>query len=345
MLNAKIINKNNLISNLNFCEGVGKNIIAMVKADAYGHGLKQIVNSIKERVSFWGVANIREALNLKRLLNDRHKILVVGKSNSFHCLIKNNIHFAIDDLSEIKKISNICKKLKKKAYIHIAVNTGMNRIGVKSLLCFCNMLDYINKQKNIVLCGVFTHCYNADETKTHFYSQMKLFSYYVKLINNKNVLIHIGGSFCLNHKIPKFVDMVRVGMFLYGYGNKTLKPVMTIQSKIVKLSFCKKGEFVGYGNTMLKKDSLIATIPIGYADGVPRRLSDRAYVNINGKKCKIVGNICMDMMMVDVTNISVRLNDKVEIYNSANYFAQITDTSPYEILTNFRKCRCYTKYN
>lgn len=340
--NVKLINKSALLNNLNFCQNKCNNIMAIVKANAYGHGLKQVVKAIENKVNFWGVSNEKEALKLKKILSVQSNILVVAKCNGYSVLIKNNIHITIDNLQELTKLATICKKLNKCAYAHIAINTGMNRIGVKTLNYFKKMLQFIKNNTQIVLAGIFTHCYNADQNNRHFHIQMQKFAKFVEMVDYTKILVHIGGSFCLNHKLPVFVNMVRCGFFLYGYGNKQLKPVMQVMSKIIKIVNCKKGEYVGYGKTRLKKDKVIAVVPIGYADGIGRKLSNKVYVEINGIKCKSVGKICMDCMLVDITNARAKLGDNVNVYTNADYFAKLTRTSPYEILTNFNNSRCKT---
>ena len=134
---------------------------------------------------------------------------------------------------------------------------------------------------------------------------------------------------CLTKKIPNFVNMVRVGLFLYGYGSSNLKPVMSITSKIIKIIKCKKGESVGYGTTVLTKKGVVCIVPIGYADGMPLALSNTLKVKINNQKCKIIGRICMDMFMVDITNKKVKLFDSIVVFNNADYYAKLCKTSTY----------------
>lgn len=341
MNNIKIINKNNLLHNLEIINKYNKNVCVMVKADAYGHNLKTVVNILKNKVQWFGVANIQEALQVKKI-DKNNKVLIVGKSANYYNIIKNGISFTIDSIKEINNIIIICQKHNLKANIHIAINSGMNRLGVKGLNEFKSMLNVINQNSDIInLEGVFTHCFDADCKNNHFYEQMQCFYKYVKLVKDKNILIHIGGSFVLKHKIPDFVNMVRVGYFLYGYGKSGLKPVMKVESKIIKIIYAKAGEYVGYGNkTKLINDTKIAVVPIGYADGLPRTISNKKYlVHINLQRAYVLGNICMDMCMLDVTNINCKVGDKVVCFNNANKLAKIASTSPYEILTNFQKLR------
>lgn len=338
MANCKVIYKKRLINNINHLSSFGKKIMAMVKADAYGHNMYAIVKVLKGKVKNYGVANYKEALKLKHILNDNSLILVVGKTSYFLPLIKNNIHITIDSISELKTINNICKKHNIFANVHIAINTGMNRIGVKSIKQFKTLINYIKTTKYIRLKGIFTHAFDADENNTHLFKQIKKLKKYLKFVNF-NILIHIGGSYCLNYNLPNFINMVRVGFFMYGYGNKNLKPIMQITSTISKITKCKRGEYVGYGKTKLKENKKIALVGIGYSDGLPRNLSNIGYVKIKNQKCKIIGKICMDMFMVDVTYLNIKVGDKVDIMINANILAKQINTSPYEILTNFSKFR------
>lgn len=338
MKNKKIINYNNLLFNLKKCQNNFPNICAMVKANAYGHNDINIVNFLQNHINYFGVANEQEALKLRKKFANIN-IIVVGKSNKYKSLIKNKIQFTIDSEQEIDEIKKICHKTTQIAYIHIAINTGMNRIGVKSVKEFKNILEKIEQDKKLKLCGVFTHTFDSESSSGHFYEQMQNFYQYVKIINNPEILIHIGGSYVLNHKIPTFINMVRVGYYLYGYGKKSLRPVMKISTKIIKIIDCKKSEYVGYGKNKLKTSSKIAILPIGYADGLNRRLSNKYYVLIKNKKCKIIGNICMDMCMIDISNINCKIGDEVCVLDNAQEMAKIVETLPYEILTSFNQLR------
>jgi len=337
MQNYKIINKNNLINNVNICQKYCKNICVMLKAEGYGHGINNILNLLKNNIKYFGVANKEEALKVRKFCKTC-KIIVVGKTNSYVELIK-NISITIDCLDELITILNVCKKLNMPANVHVAVNTGMNRIGVKTLLEFKDILKFIDENNFIILEGVFTHCFDADKLQSNFYNQMHKFYCFVKELKDKKILIHIGGSFVLKHKIPNFVNMVRIGFFIYGYGMAKLKPVMSIQSKIIKIINAKKGEYIGYGTHKLKSDAIIATIPIGYADGLTRQASNKYFVEIKHQKCPIIGSICMDMCMVDISKIACKVGDRVNVFNNALCLAKCIKTSPYEILTNFQKLR------
>ncbi len=339
MKNKKILNADYLLKNYNWCKSKCTNIMVMAKADAYGHGYKAIVGLLKNTCKYFGVANEIEALKLKRILTFKHIVLVVGKSNNYAKLIKHGIHITVDNLFEIKRIETVCEKVKICANIHVAINTGMNRIGVKTLGEFKQILSYIYESQYINLKGVFTHLYNADCKQNDVEVQLDKFSEFIKLVYRKKILIHVGGSYAILHKLPCYVNMLRCGLFVYGYGNKCIKPVMSIESKIIKVTNCKKMEKVGYGNFILNKDAKVALVPMGYADGVPRCINKNGYVIVNGKKCKILGNICMDMFMIDVTNANASVGNKVVVLNNANTFGKYAKMSPYEVLTNFSRAR------
>lgn len=339
MKNKKILNADGLIRNYNWCKSKCAKIMVMAKADAYGHGYKAIVNALKNACKYFGVANEIEALKLKRILTPNHIVLIVGKSNNYEKLIKKGIHITVDNLLEIKRIDAVCKKINTCANIHVAINTGMNRIGVKTLGNFKQILSYLYESRYINIKGIFTHLYNADCKQNDVKIQLDKFSEFIKLVNRKKILIHVGGSYALLHKLPCYVNMVRCGLFVYGYGHKCLKPVMSIESKIIKVTNCKKMDKVGYGNFILNNDTKVALVPMGYADGVPRCVSKNGYVIVNGKKCKILGNICMDMFMIDVTNVDASVGNKVVVLNNAIAFGKYAKMSPYEVLTNFSKAR------
>ena len=341
MVSYKEINKNNLVNNYEYCASKDKKIMCILKANAYGHGLKEVSQILKDRCNWFGVASVGEAIQLKEYIGDSANILVLSKSDKFNLLIKKDIHITVDTLSELKTISEQVSKMGKTAKVHIAINSGMNRIGVSDLDSFIDMLAFIKQSENINLCGVFTHMYDEDQESNHYQSQIKTFKKFVGLVDS-DVLVHIGGSFCLKHKIPDFVNMVRVGYFLYGYGDIHLKPVMQVKSRVVKILDVKQGENVGYGLNTLKQDKKIAIVPLGYADGILRRISNKGNVLISSKKCKIIAKVCMDCIMVDVTKIDVTENAEVTVMYDAEKFAKWANTSAYEVLTSFNGFRAST---
>lgn len=368
----KIILKNKLLNNVEVIKSKLPNcckLCAMVKANAYGHGLKEIVEILKNEVDFFGVANLNEALQVKEIA-DFANILIVGRTSNLLDAIKNEISFAIiskeqfeeliDFLHNYAKLYN--EDLSHKVKIHIKINCGMNRFGLNKLSEF----KYIYRQalkNNLCVEGVFTH-FPCIENKLIYEKQKMFFNMFLKEIpNNQNPIIHIGGSgVILKQKNKKQIynlpnvdldfNMVRVGILLYGYGDDNtingIKSVMKIESKIVSIIDVKKGEYVGYGsNFKVKNDMKIAVVPVGYADGLPRAFNADGYLKViyenNGKKishnCKITGNICMDLTMIDVSAINAKVGDRVIVLSDADVMARKLKTISYEILTNFSKLR------
>ena len=368
----KIILKNKLLNNVEVIKSKLPNdckLCAMVKANAYGHGLKEIVEILKNEVDFFGVANLNEALQVKEIA-DFANILIVGRTSNLLDTIKNEISFAIiskeqfeeliDFLHNYAKLYN--EDLSHKVKIHIKINCGMNRFGLNKLSEF----KYIYRQalkNNLCVEGVFTH-FPCIENKLIYEKQKMFFNMFLKEIpNNQNPIIHIGGSgVILKQKNKKQINnlpnvdldfnMVRVGILLYGYGDDNtingIKPVMKIESKIVSIIDVKKGEYVGYGlNFKVKNDMKIAVVPVGYADGLPRAFNADGCLKViyenNGKKishnCQITGNICMDLTMIDVSAINAKVGDRVIVLSDADVMARKLKTISYEILTNFSKLR------
>lgn len=368
----KIVSKTKLLHNVDLIKSALRpncRLCAMVKANAYGHGLRNVVEILKDDVDFFGVANLTEALEVKKISNQKD-VLIVGRTSDFEKTIKNEISFAIVSKEQFDKLleylHNYAKfnneSLYEKTKIHIKINCGMNRFGINKLSEFL----YIYKQStkfNIKVEGVFTH-FPCVENVAIFEKQKLFFNRFLKEIpNNQNPIIHIGGSgviFEPNSKksvyqLPNyFVDynMVRVGILLYGYGDKgklkNLKHAMKIVSKVVNILNVKKGEYVGYGtNFKAKSDMKIAVVPVGYADGLSRAYGEVGYLKVVIKKdnkktkikCPIVGKICMDLTMIDITNVDVQIGDEVIVLDDADMMARKLKTISYEILTNFSKIR------
>lgn len=310
------------------------NICAMVKANAYGVGVEKVCKALANRVRFFGVANINEALEI-RFFDKTTKILVVGLSDDFETALENNIDITVDSVDCLEKIRAFlnAKKPQKKLRVHIKINTGMNRLGVKKKTEFLQMLRIIQKTPKIALIGVFTHFSTIQNDKKFLQKQGRIFEAFLKVIPPIfNPIIHIGGGAILKKldvkNRPKI--MVRVGLELY-------KNVFEIYANIIKIHDIKKGERVGYANGFIAKENRkIAVVPLGYADGINRRLANAGMVEILEQKCKIVGNVCMDMFFVDITNTTAKVGDNVKVFWSADKWAKICDTSPYEILTNLR---------
>ena len=360
--NSKQINIKNLKYNFNYIKNKinNKKICVMVKANAYGHGLTEIVQNLKD-ADFFGVANFDEALAIRKTNKDV-KILIVGKTKNFENCAKNNVSISISSLEELKFL---IKNLNNYANIniHLKVNCGMNRYGFSSLLQFKKAYKLaVNCGINVE--GVFTHFSCIGEDKEQYEIQKLKFLKFLECIpKNQNPIIHVGGSGVVfenngkcKYNLPSYqipFDMVRVGIVIYGYPPfKTahkLKKVMKIQSQIVQINQVKKGEYLGYGlGFKTKKDMQVAVLPLGYADGIMRNLTGKIKVKYlkkeNGKTkiyfCKVLGKICMDCTFIDISSVpNARVGDKIVVMDNADVFAKAAGTISYEILTNFSKMR------
>ncbi len=340
-----VINRKSLLKNFEVVKKYCPNIIAMVKADAYGHGVKNVCNALFGKVKYFGVACLYEALQIRKF-DKNTKILIVGFCENYLTAIKNNISFTIENIEDFENLLKIIKKnkfylekYKKIANIHLKINTGMNRLGFKREEDFENLIKlYLrNELKNFInIEGVFTHFASKKTIKF----QLNTFKNYINLIPSAiNPIIHIGGSigkieanFCKN-------IYLRVGIDLYTNPYN----VMSIESVVLKIQEVKNGDVVGYDfGYKAEKNEKIAIIPLGYADGINRKTSG-SYIQINSKSYRIVGNICMDMFFVLVDD-SVKRFDKV-IINFKNWDKKCK-TINYEILTsiNHRRLKDVCKY-
>lgn len=318
-----------------------KKICAMVKANAYGLGIEKICKILECKVEFFGVANINEALEVRKICPNT-KVLIVGKTTNFSLCAKNKISVTIDGKDQLEKlVSQINQNnIKDCINIHIKINSGMNRLGIKSENEFKETVKICEKNK-INIEGVSTHFSTADCDTQFFQKQKKKFEKFLDLIPKRfSPIVHVGGSAVVLQK-PFEYDMLRVGIGLYGFLNGTkVRSVVKVRSKIIKIVEVEKGERVGYSNGFIaSKKTKIAVLPIGYADGVSRNLSGRIKVLVNGKKCLSVGKICMDMMFVDVSGEKVFEGQEVFVLFDVKKWAQILSTIPYEILTSLSLVR------
>lgn len=347
----KIVNINNLIHNCMVFKEKCKNakLCAVVKANAYGIGDEIVVNAVKSYVDFFAVANKDEALRVRNFTSK--PILILGEinTNEIEECIKNHISISISDNKKLKQISNIANKINIKAIIHFKINTGMNRLGFKDINQFKKAYNNFFDDKNLIYEGIFSHIYDADDSNST-YNQKAIFDSFISSVNCKNLIKHLASTKATLLYQDMNYDMCRIGIGLYNYSKNNiydLRPVLQIKTKIINIINIKKGESVGYGQGFMSdRNRKIAVLPIGYADGYNRLLSNKAKVLVNNQYANLVGNICMDMCFIDITNIKCKINDEVAILGksgdkeiNALELASIIDTIDYEILTNFNNLR------
>ena len=337
MFSKIFLNSKNLINNINVLEeDAQKPLCVMVKANAYGHGSKEIVSILKDRVNFFGVSCLNEALEIRDYT--KGEIIVFGKCDDYEKCIKNDISFILMSYNHAKEMVSLSKKLRKKAKMHLCVNTGMNRYGVKDKKEFGKIIDLFEKNK-MELAGLYTHFSSLTSDKEYTLSQEEKFKEYCSLLPKRwKTICHVGGGKSIYSNLN--ADMYRVGIAVYGYGEPRLKPVLSLESEVVDIQKVNKGEHIGYlcGYTA-KENMTVATIPLGYGDGLPRKLSNKLKVKIRGEERLNCGNVCMDAFMIDVTNIKCKIGDKVTLLENALDWAPIIESTEYEVLTNLSKFR------
>ena len=308
----------------------GTQIIAVIKADAYGHGAVTVGKFLETFSYIWGfaTATAEEALEL-RDAGIQKPILVLGYvfEEHYEKLIEKEVRMPVFDLETAEKIASYAEQIHKKAKIHIALDTGMNRIGFKDTQKSAAVICKISQMAYLQIEGMFTHFARADETdKIYADRQFRRYMDFHRQLQDWGVSIpvcHCSNSAGIIDMPYANLDVVRAGITIYGIypsdevqkEKVPLKPVMSWKSGIAFVKEVEAGEQISYGGTFVTpKKMKIATIPTGYADGYPRMLSGKASVLIHGKRAQILGRVCMDQFMVDVTEIpDVSRGDEVTL--------------------------------
>ena len=367
--------------NQNFCTIRNKTnpcakIMSVIKADAYGHGALPIANELVEAGTDWfAVSNLDEALQLRRG-GIELPILILGYTPFEHAktLALNNISQAVFNFEYGSQLAKYATESGVQVNVHIKIDTGMSRIGFAYQDNVLNTesldeIEELNNLQGLYFEGIFTHFARADEPENgevFTRLQFDLFLDAISRLGNRG--IHFDLRHCCNSAAVELypemhLDMVRPGIILYGlspseYAKDTLKLIPAMQLKTV-ISMVKKidaGTPISYGGTFIaEKDMIVATVPIGYADGYSRRLSGKTPMIVNGKKAPIVGRICMDQTILDVTNIpDVKSGMTVTVFGSekgtqlpVDELAAAIDTINYELVCAIgrRVPRVYIKNN
>ena len=338
-------------------------ICLAVKADAYGHGaIHSSVAAIRSGVTHLAVASVQEGIELRNAGIIAPIIsLSIPNLDEAKDIILNNIQPIVVDEEYIEHLNNVAFSLNKKAHLHLKVDTGMGRIGCRPDEAIM-LAKKINEKSNLHLEGVATHFAVSDSIDPNDESftqrQISIFKKTIESIENEGIripLVHASNSGATLFQKEQF-DMVRIGLLAYGYSpfdeendfnEIELKPVMELLTEVVFIKQVKKGDSISYGRTWKsQKDTYIATLPIGYADGLSRSLSSKLKVRIGNEFYPIVGRICMDQCMVDIGSESnVKRWDEVCIFgpsngiknNSAKDVANLAGTICYEITSNINK--------
>lgn len=346
----------NIVHNLNEVKrliGSKVKIMGVVKANAYGHGACQVAKVLIENgVSYLGVATVDEALEL-RDCGIRSPILILGYTPLIQArdLIEYDITQTVFDVSYVRELEKMALNKGKKVKVHVKIDTGMGRIGYTDLEIALREIEEMANMEGIEVEGIFTHFSTSDEKdKTYSKRQFDMFKKLLEKLKERKIdipLKHIANSGAILDLEYSYLDMVRPGIILYGsYPSKevqkraNLKQTMSFKTKVVYVKEVSEGSYISYGRAfMTKRKSKIATLPVGYADGFNRLLSNNYHVLIKGRYAPVVGKICMDQCMIDVTDVdNVEVGDEVVIFGvqqhkkiTADDIAKKLNTIPYEV--------------
>ncbi|MFC1644222.1 alanine racemase [Candidatus Omnitrophota bacterium] len=333
--------------------GTGVEIMAVVKANAYGHGICQVSHAlVADGVSYLGVATVDEALNLRGSGIDT-PVLVLGSvlEEEAKVAAQNNITLTLCDPGILRVLAAIAKKTSLRPKVHIKVDTGMGRIGVwhKDAIGF---IREVYSDKEIDLEGIYTHFSSAGRDRMVTRLQIASFEKVLEDVDSSGIDIrykHAANSIAVVDWKKSHMNLVRPGILLYGVYPKEsfrrafrLEPVMNLKTRIVHLKDTPPGRAISYGRTYItQKRTKIATIPIGYADGYGRILSNKAEALVNGQYVRIVGMVTMDQTLLDVGHIKdVGVGDEVVLIGKQGQsevliekIAKLAGTIPYEILS------------
>lgn len=358
------INAKNLLFNLHlFREHTQKKIMFVVKANAYGHGLKEVIEITKDLsfIDYYAVDSLEEALNVRNI-DRKKKILVIGWADKEEVkeMIARHFEIIIPSLDHLKIVNEIAREQQTEAYCHFKVETGTSRLGMPpaELITLFNGSDY----EYIDFTGIYSHFANIEDTTDHSFarSQLQVFNDMLTKIKGKragHLLKHFSCSAATLLFPETYFDIVRVGISAYGFWpsketyisyiekNKRridLKPVLSWYAKVAQVKHLNQGEHIGYGLTYRTFSAAgIAVIPVGYYDGYDRKLSNIANIIVRGVKAPVRGRVCMNMFMAEVTHIKdVQEGDRVTLIGAegnekitGDYLAELAGTINYEMVS------------
>jgi alanine racemase len=328
-----------------------KKVIAVVKANAYGHGVIEVVTYlVKQKVDYFAVSLLEEALQIRNYF-ENVEILVMGvvERKYFDIAAKNNITLTVSNADHLKKLSELNNTLK----VHINIDTGMNRLGFKSEKDILIAFNILNSCKSVLLEGIYTHFSTADSNEEYYRVQLNRFKYIYELINYDFKMVHVSNSSSsIKYEADiAFTTHTRLGISLYGLTldseTKFLLNTYRLISHISQIKYLEPGDKVGYGATYTAiAKEIIGVVPIGYADGFIRK-NQGGDVEINGKRYKIIGRICMDQMFIKIDE-SISKTDKVILFGNLVTIDEVANrlnTINYEIICQitYRVPKIYIK--
>lgn len=326
-----------------------KEIIAIMKANAYGHSDVICAREYyRLGIRRFAVSNVREAERIREIIGDNGCFLLVFgyiDREHFGDILRLNLTATAGSVEFAERLDRFAAEQGAKISVNIAVDTGMTRVGVETE----EEVNKIAALKNLEITGMYSHFAVSDMTDSeNMEFTEKQYAKISQLAKNINVPVHIHNSGGIAFHSELKADWVRPGVILYGLSPNTavenplkLKQVMTLKSVIQQLKTVPKGIDIGYGRTYTTdSEQIIAVVPVGYADGYSRTLSNKGFAVVNGVLCPIRGRVCMDQMMIDVTEAGARLGDEVKLYSdefeetSLDHIADVLGTINYEVVCN-----------
>lgn len=345
------VNLNAVVKNLNYYRSFMKpetKLVCMIKADAYGAGAVEIAKTLQDhRVDYLAVAVADEGATLRRNGITSNIMVMNPEMTAFKTMFDYDLE---PEVYSFRLLNALVKAAEKEGItgfpVHIKLDTGMHRLGFDPEKDMEELIGKLKHQNAVIPRSVFSHFVGSDDDSFDDFSarQFTLFdkgSRWLQASFSHKILRHIDNSAGIEHFPQRQLDMCRLGLGLYGINprnNAIINNVSTLKTTILQLRHVPAGDSVGYSRkTVLDHDSVIGAIPIGYADGLNRHLGNRhAYCLVNGKRAEYVGNICMDVAMIDVTGIDCHEGDSVEIFGDhlpVTVLSDVLDTIPYEVLT------------
>ena len=345
------VNLSGVVKNLNFYRSFMRpetKLVCMIKADAYGAGAVEIAKTLQDhRVDYLAVAVADEGVTLRKNGITSNIMIMNPEMSAFKTMFDYDLE---PEVYSFRLLDALIREAQKEGIsnfpVHIKLDTGMHRLGFDPMQDMPELIDRLKNQSALIPRSVFSHFVGSDSDSFDDFSaeQFRLFCHGSELLCKAfphKILRHIDNSAGIEHFPERQLDMCRLGLGLYGYDsrdNSMINNVTTLKTTILQIHDLKAGETVGYSRRgTLERDSRIAAIPIGYADGLNRRLGNRhCHCLVNGKEAEYVGNICMDVAMIDVTDIDCREGDQVIIFGEelpVTVLSDAMETIPYEVLT------------
>ena len=298
--------------------GPGVKVLTVLKANAYGHGAVRLGRFLEENKlsDFFGAASVEEGLELRRS-GIKTPVLVLGSVypfEAFEYAIENGLAITIASLDAAKAVSEIAGKLGKKALCHVKQDTGMGRIGTRRGGVF-NVIDFLAHQPSVILDGLYTHLSSVETDSAYTEEQI---GYYRDTLTNVRLHgihinhCHVAASAAIAARPDVHYDMVRTGHSAFGL-EKGFEPILSLKTRVVYVKDVPAGSSVSYNRSFIAPRAMkVATLPLGYGDGYLRALSNKADVLIRGRRCRVLGNVTMDMLMADITDAGpVAVGDEV----------------------------------